>query len=92
MTIADIIQTLRASLHGLTLAELSERAGLSTSTMTKLFSGKRDFRVSTLLALADRLELEVVLLPKGMADVVSAAPNHAGVPSLVDTILQTPST
>lgn len=51
----------------ITQAELKSRAGISQRTLTNVLSGKEDFKVSTLLALADRLGLELLLVPKGAA-------------------------
>ena len=80
-SVRDIAQTLRTALpaQSLTQAELHTKAGISQRTLTNVLSGKEDFKVSTLLALADRLGLELVLLPKAAANaaeagVVSAAP------------------
>lgn len=44
---------------------LARRVGVTRQTVGRALSGKEDFRVSTLLALADQLELELVLVPKG---------------------------
>lgn len=44
---------------------LAERVGVTRQTVSRALRGTEDFRVSTLLALADQLGLELVLVPKG---------------------------
>jgi len=53
-------------------AQLHEEAGISQRTLTNVLSGDEDFKMSTLFALADRLGLEMLLVPKGAAQAVSA--------------------
>lgn len=53
-------------------AQLREEAGISQRTLTNVLSGDEDFKMSTLFALADRLGLEMLLVPKGAAQAVSA--------------------
>lgn len=73
-TQADIAALLkrRLSEKRITQAKLRQDAGLSQRTLTKVLSGEEDFKVSTLLALADRLDLELVLIPKNAAAAVAA--------------------
>lgn len=75
-TIADIACRLRQRLaeQGSTQAQLRATAGVSQRTLTKVLGGQDDFKLSTLLALADRLGLELLLVPKGAAGAVGAAP------------------
>ncbi len=40
--------------------------------MTNVLGGQQDFKLSTLLALADRLGLELLLVPKGAASAMGA--------------------
>lgn len=65
-TIQKLSGKLREQLSALNATQdaLRDRAGLSRRTMTNVFSGKADFKVSTLLAVADELGLDVVLIPK----------------------------
>lgn len=87
-SIAEIAIILRVQLKvlGMTQAALRATAGLSARTLTLLLSGSHDFKLSTLLAVADRLGLEMVLVPKGAA--AGLVPVHAAaaaaVPSLID--------
>ena len=73
-TIRDISGALRASAvrSGVRQADLKTQAGVSQRTLTNVLSGTEDFKVSTLLALADRLGLELVLVPKAAASAVGA--------------------
>ena len=66
-TLADTSTALREALatSDFTQAGLKERAGISQRTLTNVLSGEQDFKLSTLLAVADRLGLEMLLVPKG---------------------------
>ena len=64
--IADALRD-AARRNGMTQLRLAEAAGVSPRTLTHVLSGQEDFRVSTLLALADRLGLQLVLMPKPAA-------------------------
>lgn len=68
-SIPEISAALRHQLQhsGRTGQSLREAAGLSRQTFTNVMGGENDFKLSTLLALADRLGLELLLLPKGTA-------------------------
>lgn len=71
---AEIAQVLRNSIahRKIPQAQLRDEAGVSQRTLTNVLSGHEDFKVSTLFALADRLGLEMVLVPKEAATAVSA--------------------
>lgn len=73
-SIYDLSNTLRssASRRGVTQAELKSEAGISQRTLTNVLSGTEDYKVSTLMAVADRLGLELVLVPKAAAVAVEA--------------------
>ena len=75
-TLADIATRLRAAIRvrGVRQAQLREQAGLSQRTLTNVLSGTTDFKVSTLIAVADRLGLELVLVPKAAVVAVEAGP------------------
>jgi transcriptional regulator with XRE-family HTH domain len=51
--------------------KLAADAGITPKTLGHVLSGEQDFKVSTLLAVADRLGLEVMLVPKGARGGVS---------------------
>ncbi|WP_431103817.1 helix-turn-helix domain-containing protein [Roseateles noduli] len=74
LTLPDIARILRdtARRNGLTQARLADTAGISPRTLTHVLSGQEDFRVSTLVAVAHQLGLELVLVPKGAARAVAA--------------------
>lgn len=44
--------------------QLAADAGITYRTLSHVLSGEHDFKVSTLMAVADRLGLELVLVPK----------------------------
>lgn len=73
-THAEIAKILRNSIahRHIAQARLREEAGVSQRTLTNVLSGQEDFKVSTLFALADRLGLEMVLVPKEAVQAVSA--------------------
>ncbi|RYZ10967.1 MAG: helix-turn-helix domain-containing protein [Comamonadaceae bacterium] len=73
-TIAQVAETLRLARErrSITQAALRDAAGVSRRTLTKVLGGKDDLRLSTLLAVADRLGLELLLVPKGAATAVTA--------------------
>jgi len=86
-TLSAIAEALRARLRqqGQTQAQLRDAAGIAQRTLTNVFSGEQDFKVSTLLALADRLGLEMVLVPKGAAAAIQAQePAKPRVPTRID--------
>jgi transcriptional regulator with XRE-family HTH domain len=58
-------ETLKAS--GRTQQEIRLSAGLSRQTMNNVLKGTEDYKLSTLLAVAERLGLELVILPKSAA-------------------------
>lgn len=86
-TLPEIARLFRSRLkeQGQTQAELREAAGVAQRTLTNVLSGEHDFKVSTLLALADRLGLELMLVPKGVAVAVQAgAVAKPKVPTRID--------
>lgn len=78
-TIRDISGALRTAVQGsyMRQADLKARAGVSQRTLTNVLGGNEDYKVSTLLALADRLGLEVLVVPKGVAPVLEAGATSA---------------
>jgi transcriptional regulator with XRE-family HTH domain len=47
--------------------QLAKEAGITYRTLQHVFSGTQDYKVTTLMAVADRLGLELVLVPKEAA-------------------------
>jgi transcriptional regulator with XRE-family HTH domain len=66
-TLSEIASFLRGRMKatGLTQSEMSAAAGLSRRTLTAVLSGEADYRVTTLIAVLDRLDYELVFVPKG---------------------------
>lgn len=54
--------------------ELASRTGLTPVTLRGVFNGKTDSRISTVMALADELGLELLLVPKALSH--SIIPQH----------------
>lgn len=80
--ISEISSALRTRTHqqGLSNKTLAEQAGTTPQTLWHVMSGTHDFKVSTLLALADRLGLELVLVPKEAAPGLEG--NRPGAPAV----------
>ena len=74
MTLQRLADLLRRQLQlsGLSQQRLRMAAGISKQTLTNVLSGSADYKVTTLLAVAEKLGLEVVLVPKGAAEAVHA--------------------
>jgi len=68
-TLQQLADTLRTHIARLnfTQQELADAAGVSRQTLSKVLSGRADLRLTTLFALADRLGLEVLLVPQEIA-------------------------
>ncbi len=79
-TLSQIATILRQQTkqQDLTQEVLRKSAGISRQTLTNVLSGNSDFKVTTLIAIADRLGLDVILLPKaaarGLADELAPRP------------------
>ena len=73
----ELAQRLEAArtASGLTLQALTEQAGVSRQAVYRLFKGN-DVQVSTLLAVADVLQLDLVTLPRAL---------RRGLPELAET-------
>ena len=68
-TLSQIATILRQQVkqHKSTQEALRKNVGISRQTLTNVLSGNSDFKVTTLLAIADRLGLDVIILPKTAA-------------------------
>jgi transcriptional regulator with XRE-family HTH domain len=84
--ISQVSAEIRSALQmsGLRQADLREAAGVSRQTLANVLSGSEDYKLSTLLALADKLGLELLLLPKGAVRGLQASPTAPVVASVVD--------
>ena len=76
---ADVAHALRDSLQRRSISQqqLRGEAGISQRTLTNVLSGHEDFKVSTLFALADRLGLELLLVPKEASRAFSSPESSA---------------
>ncbi len=68
----DIISALRAARQGqhLSQRDLSAKAGVPQSHISKIENGGSDIRLSSLIELARALELELVLVPRRLVPAV----------------------
>lgn len=75
---------------GLSNKELAERVGLTPLTVGHVLNGKSAVRATNLMAMADELDLALVLLPKAVAEAVEQAPPPAvpGYMSPLERVLQ----
>lgn len=69
MSLRSFANTFRQALkkRSMTQASLRDAAGISRQTMANVLSGTSDYKLSTLFAVADRLGLDVVLVPKDVS-------------------------
>lgn len=66
-TIKDVAAALSAGRSDKHDVALAQKTGLSRQSISRVLSGKHNFSVSTLLALAEANGQELVLLPRGVA-------------------------
>jgi transcriptional regulator with XRE-family HTH domain len=87
-TLTEFAVAIRARMKeaGLTQAELADAAGISRRTLTQLLNGSSDFRMGTLLAIADRLKLEVLMVPQAITAAIG--PGSAVTEPVVKTRVQ----
>lgn len=73
--IRSVGRTIRSTRHtrGWSQAELARRSNLGQANISHAETGKSDLRLSTLIALARALELEVRLVPRTAVDSASDA-------------------
>lgn len=65
--------------------ELRDATGVAGQTLVNALGGKEDFKLSTLLSIADKLGLELLLVPKEAARGL-AQPATPAVESMVDAV------
>lgn len=87
-SIAQVSAEVRRALahSGLRQQDLREAAGVSRQTLANVLKGTEDYKLSTLLALADRLGLELLLLPKNAARGLATAAAEPVVETVVDQV------
>lgn len=88
-TLNEIAELLRKKLknNNMTQEALRGEVGVSRQTLTNVLSGTQDYKLTTLLAVCDRLGLELALVPKGLADAISTQPSTPLVKSVVQRAL-----
>jgi predicted transcriptional regulator len=89
-TLAELSSILRHAKDQLALPviDMSRNSGLTAVTIRGVLTGKNDPRFSTLMTIADQLELELMLLPKAVATSIAAKlPATEEVQSLVAAAL-----
>lgn len=64
-----IAENLRSRIKstGITQAALRDAVGISRQTMANVLAGDKDYKLTTLLAVVDRLGLKIVIVPKAAA-------------------------
>lgn len=72
---------------GVTRKALGSSAGLSHQTLINLLSGECDYRMSSFLAVLDRLGMELVLLPKEVAGASVSSPSSAPIKTRVQRLV-----
>jgi transcriptional regulator with XRE-family HTH domain len=87
-SIPEISLALRRAMEvsSMTQQSLRTAAGVSRQTLVNVLKGTEDFKVSTLLALADRLGLEVLIVPKGAARGLQAPLAAPAVETVIDRV------
>lgn len=73
--------------RGVRQNQLATDSGLTIRTLQLMMTGEHDFKLSSLFAVADRLGLEMVLVPKEAATAVQAGQSAPTAP-LVTTQVQ----
>jgi len=68
-TLQEVSSSLRGQIRrqGLTQARIERDAGVAHQTLVNVLGGEKDFKLTTLLAVVDRLGLEMVFVPKAAA-------------------------
>ncbi|MGN6653359.1 helix-turn-helix domain-containing protein [Trinickia sp.] len=89
-TLTDIAGFLRQQLKNMSITqrELGAEAGLARRTLTGVLSGQADYKVTTLIAVLDRLGYELTFVPKeaaaGLTAQASLAPTTPTVKTRVE--------
>lgn len=73
-TIPEVSALLEARVKNLCKGRMAlcDEAGITARTLRNVLSGTEDYKVSTLLALVDRLGMELVIVPREAADAVQS--------------------
>jgi transcriptional regulator with XRE-family HTH domain len=87
-SIREVSAELREALShsGLKQQDLREAAGVSRQTLANVLKGTEDYKLTTLLTLANRLGLELVLLPKAAARGMQPKKSETVVETVVERV------
>ena len=89
--VAEVLESQRRALR-VTYDELATAAGLTPLATRRALQAQTAPRVTTLMALADKLGLEVVIVPKPVAaGLASASPDEHRPLSRVEQLTRSPS-
>lgn len=84
--IADALRSAKRE-QKLTTAELERRTGLTAVSIRAALSGSKDSKLSTIIAIAHELELDLVLVPEHVsASIAPVAPPAHQVKTLADAV------
>ncbi len=89
-SLPEIASFLRERLRNnkVTQRELGEHAGIARRTLTSVLSGEADYKVTTLMAVLDRLGYELTIVPKGAASGLNKEGSFEPAPPAVKTVVQ----
>ncbi len=89
-TVNDVSEALskRTSTTQYRKTKLADDAGVNYRTLQHVLTGSQDFKVSTLLAVADRLGLELMLVPKEATSMFPEQKPPPAVPTKVQAALE----
>ena len=71
----------------MTQQTLRREVGVSRQTLTNVFSGSQDYKLTTLLAVCDRLGLDLVLVPRELGESANDSPSAPAVRNVVQAAL-----
>ena len=74
-TLQSIADSLNHARQGATDVDLSSKTGLTRQSVGRALSGQQNFNVTSLLAIAEALDMEVVIVPKGTARALAGTTN-----------------
>jgi DNA-binding phage protein len=85
-TIASIAKSLNDGTKGVPDIQLAAQTGLTRQSVSRARSGKHNFNVTTLLAIAEAAGLEVLILPRDVAKALRAPANGMSIPTMIDDL------
>jgi transcriptional regulator with XRE-family HTH domain len=91
ITLQQLATALRDQMARLRITQeaLGIESGISRQTLSKVLSGRSDLKVTTLFALADRLGMEVMLIPREIAPgMASADESEPRIKSVVQSAME----